>query len=80
MSDTLALMPRDEQELRKEAVTWYVLLCSGDATDDDRRAWQRWHASHPDHQRAWQRGAGEPSGTVNVVRKRPTAAFQASPA
>ncbi len=55
MSDTLALMPRDEQELRKEAVTWYVLLCSGDATDDDKRAWQRWHESHPDHQRAWQR-------------------------
>lgn len=55
MSETLANIARDEQALRKEAVTWYVLLCSGEATDDDKQAWQRWHASHPDHQRAWQR-------------------------
>lgn len=45
----------DERALRKEAVAWYALMCSGSASEDDRRAWQQWHQRHPDHQRAWQR-------------------------
>lgn len=50
-----ATSARDEHALRKEAVAWYALLCSGDASDSDRRAWQQWHQCHPDHERAWQR-------------------------
>ena len=45
----------DEQALRKQAVAWCALLCSGTATDDDRAAWRAWHLQHADHQRAWQR-------------------------
>ncbi|OBV40110.1 transmembrane sensor [Janthinobacterium psychrotolerans] len=47
--------PRDDAAVRKEAVAWYVRLCSGSAGDADRQAWRRWHAAHLDHQRAWQR-------------------------
>lgn len=42
-----------EASIRKQAVAWYAQLCSGEATDADRAAWQRWHEAHPDHQRAW---------------------------
>ncbi|MET0267856.1 MAG: FecR domain-containing protein [Duganella sp.] len=47
--------PCDEHALRKQAVAWCALLCSGTATDDDRAAWRQWHQQHPAHQRAWQR-------------------------
>ena len=46
---------RDDAAVRKEAVAWYARLCSGSAGDAERQAWLRWHAAHPDHQRAWQR-------------------------
>lgn len=49
------LTPRDDAAVRKEAVAWYARLCSGSAGEADRQAWLRWHAAHPDHQRAWQR-------------------------
>lgn len=45
----------DEPALRKQAVAWCALLCSGTATDDDHAAWRTWHQQHADHQRAWQR-------------------------
>ncbi|MFT3721272.1 FecR domain-containing protein [Pseudorhodoferax sp.] len=50
---TAAPSARGEAEVRKEAVAWYARLCSGEATEADRDAWKRWHAAHPDHQRAW---------------------------
>lgn len=46
---------RDEAAVRKQAVAWYVRLCSGSASDADRQAWLRWHQAHPQHQHAWQR-------------------------
>lgn len=46
---------KSELELRREAVLWYVRLCSGDATAADQLAWQHWLHAHADHQRAWQR-------------------------
>ncbi|MFH0133766.1 FecR domain-containing protein [Variovorax sp. VaC1] len=46
---------RTELDVRKEAVAWYARLCSGDALEADKAAWQRWRQAHPDHQRAWQR-------------------------
>ncbi|MDR0226112.1 MAG: FecR domain-containing protein [Burkholderiaceae bacterium] len=42
-----------ETRIRQEAIAWYARLCSGEATDADRMAWQRWLESHPEHQRAW---------------------------
>lgn len=55
MSKLMTAAPRDEAAVRKEAVAWYARLCSGSAGDAERQAWLRWHAAHPDHQRAWLR-------------------------
>ena len=54
-NELMTAPPRDEAAVRKEAVAWYARLCSGSAGDAERQAWLRWHAAHPDHQRAWQR-------------------------
>jgi len=37
----------------EQAAEWYALLRSGEATEADRRGWQTWLDSHPDHCRAW---------------------------
>ena len=55
LSELMTAPPRDDAAVRKEAVAWYARLCSGSAGDAERKAWLRWHAAHPDHQRAWQR-------------------------
>lgn len=39
----------------EEAATWYARLCSGIATEPDRRKWQRWRSSEPAHGAAWDR-------------------------
>lgn len=49
MSDRLA-----EQRIAREAAEWYLLLHSGQATEADRQACERWRASHESHTRAWQ--------------------------
>ena len=54
-SGNIALKAPDEAEVRRHAIAWYARLCSGEATDADRRDWGRWHRAHPEHQRAWQR-------------------------
>ena len=40
-------------DARREAIAWYARLCSGEATDADRDAWQAWYHAHPDHRQAW---------------------------
>lgn len=37
-----------------QGLEWLVILWSGEASADERAAWQRWRAAHPDHERAWQ--------------------------
>ncbi|MFT3720919.1 FecR domain-containing protein [Pseudorhodoferax sp.] len=37
-----------------QAAQWLTVMMSGEASDDERRRWQRWRAAHPDHERAWQ--------------------------
>ncbi|MDQ7968898.1 MAG: FecR family protein [Oxalicibacterium faecigallinarum] len=39
----------------KQAAQWLVLLHAGEMSDADRLACEQWRASHPDHERAWQR-------------------------
>jgi transmembrane sensor len=68
----LHLSPRDEHAVRKQAVAWYARLCSGSATDAERAGWRRWHAEHPDHQRAWLR--------IEAMREAMQAALQHVPA
>jgi transmembrane sensor len=46
-----ALAPR----VLDEAAEWLMRLNDSAATDDDRRACERWRQSHPDHARAWAR-------------------------
>ncbi len=37
-----------------QGLEWLVILWSGEASAEERAAWQRWLAAHPDHERAWQ--------------------------
>lgn len=53
--DGIALQAPGEAQIRRHAIAWYARLCSGEATQADREAWQRWYQAHPDHQHAWQR-------------------------
>lgn len=43
------------QDIARRAVEWMVELQSPPVPDELRREWQQWLASHPDHERAWQR-------------------------
>ena len=43
------------QDIARRAVEWMVELQSPPVPDELLREWQQWLASHPDHQRAWQR-------------------------
>ncbi len=48
-------VPRDPNMVKKEAVSWYAHLCSGDATEQDWQNLKRWCEAHSDNQRAWER-------------------------
>lgn len=39
----------------EDAAAWYARLCSGRATEADRRAWEDWRAAQPAHGAAWAR-------------------------
>ncbi|MBG4706938.1 FecR family protein [Pseudomonas aeruginosa] len=41
-----------------EAIAWQLLLDSGEAHPDDHRAFHRWYAAHPEHERAWEQLGG----------------------
>ncbi|WP_462380135.1 DUF4880 domain-containing protein [Pseudomonas sp. Marseille-QA0892] len=44
----------DDHRVLREAAQWFALLASGQSSEGDRDAWQRWLAK-PDHAQAWQR-------------------------
>jgi transmembrane sensor len=50
-----ALQTRDPELVKKEAVRWYVHLCSGEASEADLQALQQWRDAHPDNSQAWAR-------------------------
>lgn len=37
------------------AAAWYVTLSSGEATNQQKQAWQDWLTAHPEHAQAWQK-------------------------
>lgn len=39
----------------RQAAEWMARMWSGEASDEARAACERWRASHPDHERAWNR-------------------------
>ena len=41
------------EAVAQQAAEWLTLLMSGEATDEDRKRWQQWRMTHPDHERAW---------------------------
>lgn len=43
-----------DDELRTQAAHWFVLLASGEASDEDKREWQAWRAASKEHESAWQ--------------------------
>ncbi|RQO63788.1 histidine kinase [Variovorax sp. KBW07] len=67
-----------------EAADWLVRLNDSAATDEDRRACERWRQSHPDNARAWARAellmnklGGLPSALAMPSLSRPTRSAQA---
>ncbi|WP_198651588.1 DUF4880 domain-containing protein [Dyella sp. C11] len=60
MSSTDALM--------RQAVTWHVLLNSGDANDDDHQRFQAWLEKHPSHGDAWKRVHGALDKALSPLR------------
>lgn len=54
----LPLMPGSERiapAVAQEAVQWWMVLKSGDASAAQRARWQRWRDADPAHEAAWQR-------------------------
>ncbi len=58
IEDTPAGEPRIDPAILDQAVTWFATLASGQATASQEAAFIRWRATHPDHDRAWQRLSG----------------------
>jgi len=46
-------MSRSADHIQK-ATEWYIQLTSGQATEDDYRAWRSWKNAQPEHEHAWQ--------------------------
>ncbi|HMN43763.1 MAG TPA: FecR domain-containing protein [Povalibacter sp.] len=44
-----------DRAILKAAAHWHAQLCSGEASDADRKEWSDWLHAHPDHRLAWQR-------------------------
>ncbi len=53
--NTLAAAAAIDPEVRRQAIDWYVLINSGEATDAERLACEAWRRQHPQHAEAWTR-------------------------
>ncbi|MFJ1300691.1 DUF4880 domain-containing protein [Pseudomonadota bacterium AL_CKDN230030165-1A_HGKHYDSX7] len=53
---------------REAAIEWQVCLSSGQASDADRAAFERWLAESPSHGAAWQRLNAALNGTLHALR------------
>ncbi|MGE8689054.1 MAG: FecR/PupR family sigma factor regulator [Achromobacter sp.] len=53
---------------REAAIEWQVCLSSGQASDADRAAFDRWLAESPSHGAAWQRLNAALNGTLHALR------------
>lgn len=54
----LTMQPQDLDPAAVEAVDWIVCLSSGEATEDDVRAFETWRAAQPGHEAAFRALAG----------------------
>lgn len=42
------------EDVQQQAAEWLTLLMSGEASEAEHAAWQRWRGADPEHERAWQ--------------------------
>jgi len=42
------------EEVQQQAAEWLTVLMSGEASEAEHAAWQRWRGADPEHERAWQ--------------------------
>ncbi|BDZ72425.1 MULTISPECIES: FecR domain-containing protein [Methylophaga] len=47
-------MAHSKKDALYEATNWFVELTSGEATDTDRKEWQRWLNASPENRQAWE--------------------------
>lgn len=53
--DNAAAVNAIDPDIRRQAIEWYVLLNSGEATAAEHEDCKNWLASHPQHTKAWSR-------------------------
>ncbi|MDZ5632499.1 FecR domain-containing protein [Janthinobacterium sp. GMG1] len=66
MSAAASPSPPLSRKVARQAVEWYLLEQSGQATPDDLAASAHWRARHPEHARAWNR-VQQVSQTANLL-------------
>ena len=42
------------EDVQQQAAEWLTVLMSGEASEAEHAAWQRWRGADPEHERAWQ--------------------------
>ena len=42
------------EDVQQQAAEWLTVLMSGEASEEELAAWQRWREADPEHERAWQ--------------------------
>lgn len=60
-----------------EAAEWFVLLASGDVSEEDRQRWLDWRAADPVHEYAWQRAHAASERFATIPRSGVRAALSA---
>ncbi len=60
-----------------QAAEWFVLLASGEASDDDRCRWHAWRNAHPAHEQAWQRAEAAVARLADIPAAQAGASSQA---
>lgn len=68
--------PPDRRTLA-QAAEWFVLLASGEASDEDRCRWHGWLNAHPSHRLAWQRAEASVARLSGLPAAQAQAAAQA---
>ncbi len=60
-----------------QAAEWFVLLASGEASEDDRCRWHAWRNAHPAHEKAWQRAEATVARLADIPSGQAGASSQA---
>lgn len=69
--------PQPDRRILAQAAEWFVLLASGEASDEERRRWHAWRMAHAAHELAWQRAAGSTARFAELPPDQASAALHA---